>query len=417
MTQTRTLNPLPTAATFSKDPKMWGADFSPQELHRAKGAKVKVLNGRWYLDWVAGLGATILGYSHAQFNQRVKLAVSQGIGFSLPYRRERIVAEKLVNLLGSHVPGWTPEGLGVRFGLSGTDATTMAVRLARAVTGRMRVLSVGYHGWSDMFISTTPPAWGIPRSQCVDCIDFNDQIALRSEFSLAQAGHVDHQPIAAVIIEQPPQEPELGYWELIRRLCTDYGSLLIVDEVVTWPRYALGGACEYYGIEPDIICIAKALGNGIPISAMVFRREYGDWFSRQDPCFVSSTGFGNAVSLAAADAVLDLWTQEGVNHLWRIGNALMVELKRAGYSVIGNGPRSLLQFASNAERGYFIAGMRDRGVLLNRPNLPNASHTLADVEMTVKAAREVRREIDALGPDELAARMAGKEPMVLFENR
>lgn len=406
--------PLPVAATFSKDPKFWGKDFEPKALTYGDGVSVHGTDGKLYLDWISALGANLLGYAVAadgspQFEwlNRVQLAIAEGVAFSLPHVLERQVAEKFVGLLGSRVPGWTPDGLGVRFGKSGSDACSMAIRLARAATGRTRVLSSGYHGWHDAFVSTTSPAWGVTWPQHVENLEFGKVAGL-----LRMATDV-----AAVIIEQPVQDAEPGYWKELRRCCDRFGALLILDEVVTWPRFALGGAAELYGIEPDICCYAKALGNGMPISAIVGRREYFEWFARNDPVFVSSTSFGEAVSLAAVDAVLDLWNQAGVDHLWMIGRTLMKGLQEVGYNVIGHPPRSLLQFRSNAERGYFIAGMRDRGVLINRPNLPNLSHSLADVELTVKGASEVRREIDALGPDGIAARMAGKEPAVLFENR
>ncbi|GEM_PF-2854288 len=421
MTQPKTLDPLPTAATFSKSPRMWGKDFELSDVLYGEGAQICGGDGRTYLDWVSALGANLLGYAKAadgspQFRwlNEVQIRLNDGVAFSLPHRLEHTVACKLVELLGSRVPGWTPEGLGVRWGLSGSDACNMAIRLARAVTGRKRVLSSGYHGYLDAFVSVTPPAWGITQPQYVEDFDFFNQVSLLKALD-------DGEPVAAVIVEHPMPGHDrewyrIGY-EALRNACTSHGALLIQDEVVTGFRWAPAGACEYYGITPDIATYSKALGNGVPVSAMVFRKEYGEWFFRNDPVFVSSTGFGNALSLAAADAVLDIWTQECVDHLWAIGKALMDGLRQAGYSVAGCPPRSLIQFSSNAERGYFIAGMRDRGILMNRPNLPNLAHSQADVELTVKAAREVKAEIDAMGPDGVAERMKGKEPMVLFQGR
>jgi glutamate-1-semialdehyde aminotransferase len=324
---------------------------------------------------------------------------------------ERQVAEKLVDLVGSRVPGWPLERLGVRFGLSGTDATTMAIRLARAVTERSQVYSSGYHGWMDWSISKTPPAWGIEEFHDVHDFPFNmiPNITERTACVIVEQAMVDPIPEGG-----PIGSHTLGFYGDLRERCNRAGALLIMDEVVTGFRWALGGAAEYYGIEPDIVCYGKALGNGVPLSAIVGRREYFEWFSRNDPVFVSSTHFGNALSLAAADAVLDIWNEEGVAHLWNIGDALIAGLGLAGYKVIGHGPRSLLQFDSQEERAFFIVGMRDRGILVNRPNLPNLAHSMEDVRLTVQAAKEVK---EAMASVNVYAEMEGKLPRVLFERR
>lgn len=409
MTQAVKLRPLPIASTFSKDPRFFAKGFTPTTIDQGYGSRVRGSDGEWYIDWISALGSNLLGYGNPDFVRRIQQEVAKGVNFSLPCPLEQAVAEKLVTLLGKHVPGWTPEGLGVRFGKTGTDATTMAVRLARAVTGRVRCLTFGYHGWADWSVSVTPPAWGIhPKSPLyVEEFPFND--TERVEVLLQAVPYA-----ACVILEQPMVDPLPGYYEQLCKVCTEHGTLLILDEMVTWPRWALGGTAEYYGVEPDIACYGKALGNGIPISCIVGRREYFDWFDRNDPVFVSSTHFGEALGLAAADVVLDKLDDKLVRYLWDIGQALMDGLKQAGYNVIGHPPRSLIQFDSPAEKGYFTLGMRDRGVLMNRPNLPNMAHTLADVNKTVQAAAEVKALMDK---EDVAAVMAGKEPEVLFANR
>jgi len=415
MTDTRVrLNPLPISATFSKDPAFWGADFHPRAIISGRGAYVWGDDAEKYLDWVSALGANLLGYGNAEYTERVARQVKLGAGFSLPSVLEAQVAEKLAYVLGEHVPGWSPENVGIRFGKTGTDATTMAVRLARAATGRNIIASSGYHGWADMFVSVTPPAWGVVPGQSIVDFPFGDIVALEGAFR-------DYAGVAAVILEQPMQDPASGYYAALRRLCDQHGVLLIIDEVVTWPRYGLGGACERYGIEPDIVCLGKGLGNGIAISCIAGRRELFDWFGRDDPVFVSSTHFGEALGLAAADAVLDLFGEEQVAQLWRIGETLMAGLRQsfgypndAGVDVTGHPPRSLNQFTSKAARAYFIIGMRDRGVLINRPNLPNLAHTEAGVVLTAKAAAEVMAEMRHIDVEET---MRGRLPRVLFEGR
>lgn len=398
------------SATFSKGPEFWGGpDFEPTEILAGDGARVLCGDGIWRTDYVSGLGSNLLGYRHPEYCRRVAAQIWEGSGFSLPHKLERRVAEKIANLIGSRVPGWATDSVGVRFGLSGSDGTSMAIRMARAVTRRSNILKArgAYHGWHEWTIGTDPPAWGIPPSRHVGRFTFGDL----EDLALALQ---QWAPVAAVIMEHPAQDPPPTWYAGVRRLCTDYGALLVMDEVVTSLRFDLAGVCGLYQVAADICVLGKALANGLPLSCMVFRKEYSSWLSRGDPIFVSSTHFGNAVSLAAADAVLDIWDQGCVTHLWEIGGGLMFGLEEAGYTVIGQACRSLLQFASNAERGYFIAGMRDRGVLINRPNIPNLAHTLADVERTVAAAREVKAEMERV---DVAEVMRGKEPAVLFEGR
>ena len=415
------------AATFSKGPEFFGVEFEPSVVTSGQGAYVFDCYGQRWLDWISSLGALILGHPNphdrlypdpreAPANKWARAVCHQvwsSAGFSLPHRLERETAERLVDLLSAHVPGWQGQRLGLRWGKTGSDACSMAVRLARAVTGWGGIVSVGYHGWHDKFVSLTPPAWGVvydtDGSESMHSVPYGDVIRLHEWLEIYK-----DPAWAAVIIEQPPQPVPAGYWQEVRRLCTEYGALLILDEVVTGLRYGLGGAAERFGIEPDIICMGKALGNGMPISCIVGRREYFEWFSRNDPVFVSSTSFGEAVSLAACNAVLNVWDQSCVDHLWAIGGALMEGLAKAGYQVTGYPPVSLVQHETPSHRAYFIREMARRGILMNRPNIPNLAHTMKDVGQTITAAAAVKR---AMGKVEVEVEMAGKLPQVLFSNR
>ncbi len=407
---------LATAATFSKSPRMWSSDpdWEPRQIDFGRGSHVFGSDGREYVDFVSGLGAVLLGYPDPRLREsaanewanRVGCQVWDGAGFSLPHRLEFETAEKLVALLQAHVPGWDGQPLGLRWGKTGSDATAMAVRLARAVTGRAWVLSVGYHGWHDWAVSTTPPHWGVTQPQYATSVPFGDLETLSRELA--------RLPVAAVIVEQPPQPIPDGYWRGVRRLCDEHGARLILDEVVTGLRVALGGAAERFGIRPDLVCMAKALGNGLPISCIVGPRDLFSWFARRDPVFCSSTSFGESVSLAGASAVLDCWNQEAVDHLWNLGGQLMTGLGEVGIATTGYPPVFLTVWPSEEERAYFILRMSQLGILANRPWIANLSHSLADVEMTVEAARQVKREMAELDLKEV---MQGRMPMVLFSGR
>jgi glutamate-1-semialdehyde 2,1-aminomutase len=406
------------AGTFSKSPLLWGLPES-LTVTRAYGSTLELSDGRVVTDFCSGLGTNLLGYNNP--DQRLYIDRFPFVAPSLPHYLEHQVADKLALLLGNNVPGWTPEGLGVRFCKTGSEATTMAVRLARAVTGKDWIVTFvdGYHGWHDWTISRTEPGWGIPK---VDFDEFSKTMWARvldiawqykKGFELLEGDY----PIAAVIFEQPATDPDPSWYPFLRQWCNDNGALLIADETVTGLRYGLGGACGRYGIEPDLVCMGKALGNGLAINSLTGRREYMEWFSRVDPVFCSSTHWGETSGLAAADWVLDNWNQEKIDHIWQIGEFLINVLRYQGWQVMGHGARSVLQFETDVERAFFIHGMLDRGILMNRPNFPTTVHGQGDVSSVELAASEVRAAWNRIGPEEAAVQMTGKIPRVLFKNR
>jgi len=404
------MNALSMTGTFSKAPRAWGFE---DDIRVVQGDNqfVVLSDGKRYLDWVCGLGSNLLGYSNVEYGKRVAQQVLLGAGFSLPHYLEDIVAEKLVNILATRVPGWNYDDFSVRFAKTGSDAASIAVRLARAVTGRRVIWHCGYSGWGVEFMAAVSPAHGIPvdYKRVVETFNFNDEgsvLKLR-----------DHGDLAAIVIEQGIENPHPEWYALLRKIANDTGALLIIDEVVTGLRFDLGGACEVMNIWPDIVIMGKALGNGLPISAVVGRTEYMDWFKRDDPVFCSSTHWGEAVSLSAANAVLDIFTDKSAKELWRIGNGLMTGLNQAGWKTKGHGPRSVLFFDDDYERAFFIHGMRAKGILMNRPNFVNAAHTMDDVRNTVDAAALVKEEWEHC--DKVAVRKAleNKLPHILFKNR
>ena len=405
---------LSMTGTFSKAPRAFGFE-DELAVESGAGAYIRLNDGSQLLDFVCGLGANLLGYGNREFTQRVIRQVALGGGFSLPHVLEQQVAEKLVNLLGTRVPGWTPDTISVRFAKTGSDANSMAVRLARAVTGRDIFCHNGYGGWGAEFIAMTPPALGIPHNYKKDAFtfDFNAPSSLNA-FSF-------RDDLAAVMLEQGIVEPRVDWYEFLRTFCNKTGALLILDEVVTGLRYGLGGVAEKYQIKPDIITMGKALGNGFPISVVVGRKEYMDWFSRTNPIFCSSTHWGEAVSLAAADAMLDIWNQQEVDYIWDIGEQLITEIGGAvdetGWKIVGHPPRSLMVFQDDYERAFFIHGMRDRGILINRPNFICSAHTSRDVEKTAAAVFELAEERKTLDKKELMNLVEGSLPHILFTNR
>ena len=263
--------------------RFWGQEMTPY-VSRAKGAHLWDVDGREYIDYRLAFGPIILGHAFDEVDARVIEEIRQGVLFAMTGELEVQVAEMITQM--------APAVEMVRLACSGTEATMHALRVARAFTGREVILKFegNYHGFQDHTLWSTyapveaygsrrspipvPASSGIPRSlrELIITLPFNDFEGL--ERVMRSYGH----EIASVITE-PCQgncgaiQPQPGFLELIARLCREYGSLFILDEVKTGFRIANGGAQELYGIRPDLATYAKALGNGYPIAALGGRRE------------------------------------------------------------------------------------------------------------------------------------------------
>ena len=283
---------IPTASqTFSKASTQLVRGASPLFLDRGDGAFVWDVDDNRYLDHVLALLPVVLGYCDPHVDQAITRQLERGISFSLATELEVELAERLVRIM--------PCAEMVRFGKNGSDVTSAAIRLARASTGRERVLACGYHGWHDWYIGNTTRDLGVPRAVAAltHSFPFNDADALEALLVADPDGY------AAVILEPAGlADPEPGFLEQVRALCDRYGVVLVFDEIVTGFRLAMGGAQEAYGVVPDLATVGKAMGNGMPIAALVGRREI---MSLMEKIFFSGTFGGEALSLAAAIATID----------------------------------------------------------------------------------------------------------------
>src|SRR5262249_37030736 len=303
-----------------------------------------------------------------------------------PTELETQLAERLV----AHIPCAEL----VRFGKNGTDATSAAIRLARAATRRDRVAVCGYHGWQDWYIGTTSRNLGVPAavSALSHSIPFGDLAAVDALF------HKYPNELAALILEPAgAAEPQLGYLQELKDLVHRHGALLIFDEVITGFRWSLGGAQAYYGVAPDLACFGKAMGNGMPISAVVGR---ADIMRLMEDIFYSGTFGGETLSLAAAIATIDKIEREGViDRLWTTGGELMTQVKAriaaAGLSdalgLVGAPPWAILTFkdqsktSKEAIKTLFLREMIAAGVLINASHNICFAHTAADFAQTLSA--------------------------------
>jgi glutamate-1-semialdehyde aminotransferase len=282
--------------TLAKGPGQWSDGVAPRFLVRGSGPRTWDVDGNEYLDLSMGVGPVVLGHAYPAVDDAIRAQLERGIAFSLPSPLEVEVAELLRDL----VPGAER----VRFSKTGADVTSAAVRLARAHTGRDRVLCCGYHGWHDWYVGTTDRAAGVPWAvaELTNTIRYNDLDSVRDALD---------ETVACVILEPTVVEPPVpGFLEGVRALCDERGALLVFDEMWTGFRLAVGGAQAHYGVRADLACFSKALANGMPLSALTGRADVMELLER-DVFFFTTFG-GEALSLAAARATLGTIAREDV---------------------------------------------------------------------------------------------------------
>jgi len=311
----RALRTIPTASqTFSKSALMYVEGSAPLFAKRGEGCYLWDIDGNRFTDYVLGLLPVVLGYQDPDVDLAIKNQLARGITFSLATELESELAEMLVDVI--------PCAEKVRFAKNGTDATSAAIRLARAYTGRDRVAVCGYHGWQDWYIGSTARHLGVPQAvrELTSTFTYNDANSLASLFAEHKA------EFAAVILEPMTFDlPKDGFLQSVQSLAQDHGAVLVFDEIVTGFRASLGGAQEVFGITPDLACFGKALGNGMPISAVLGR---ADIMNLMDDIFFSGTFGGETLSLAASIATLrKLESSNAVGRIHSVGDRLMTAIQ------------------------------------------------------------------------------------------
>lgn len=375
--------------TFSKGYSQFVFGISPIFVERGKGAYVYDVDGNEYLDYPLALGAISLGHCCPEVDDAVIEAVRKGPSHSLPHHLEVELAEKLCEII--------PSAEMVKFGKNGSDATTGAVRLARAITGREKIACCGYHGWHDWYLSTTSRNAGVPS--------FNKELTYKFSYgnidSLRTLLEAHPGGFAAVIMEPigtvlPPAE----YMKAVRTLTSQHGALLIFDEIVTGFRISLGGAQEYFNVLPDISCFGKGMANGYPISAVVGKKEIIKEFEKT---FYSFTFGGEAVSMAASLATIRRMEDTNtISHMWIMGRALMdcYNYLSKHHGLIeftwsqGLPPRAVNVFKGVGTcdplvyKSIFQQECMTRGIIFNAAPKICLAHTHAQIEKTMHVYEE-----------------------------
>ena len=376
--------------TFSKGVTQFVEGFAPKYLRKGKGAYVWDADDNKYLDYIMGCHPLILGYADPDVNQAVMNQLELGSTFSQMNELEIDVAELLIDAV--------PSAEMVRFGKNGADATTIAVRIARGVTERDHIAFCGYHGWHDWFVATTDLNKGIPKfnQDLAHSFGFNDLDSLEKIFK-------EHPDQIACVIMEPLTvlEPQNNFLEEVKKMAHHYGALLIFDEVITGFRFSYGGAQELTGVIPDLTCLAKAISNGIPLSAIVGKKEY---MSTLDNTFFSFTYGGDCLGLAAAKACLPKMKHERVtDHLWEVGaqlkdgfNDLAKTHNISDYiQCIGYPCRSVVTFDpkdtfDNLEmKSWFQQELIRRGVLWTAYHALSYSHKKEQIDYTLNCLDDI----------------------------
>jgi len=416
----RALKHIPLGTqTFSKSITQLPRGAAPFYASRAEGSRLWDVDGSEYLDFVNALCAVSLGYKDPDVDAAVQAQVENGASFTLPHEIEIIVAEKLCEMV--------PCAEKVRFGKNGSDATSGAVRLARAFTGRDHIAACGYHGWQDWFIGSTSRNLGVPQAvrDLTHTFTYNDLESLAALFREWPG------EFAGVIMEpMNVTEPEPGFLEGVQDLCREHGAVFILDEMITGFRFAKGGAQELFGVTPDLATFGKGLANGYPLSAIAGR---SDIMALMEDVFFSFTMGSEALSLAAAAAALNKVAQEPVTEtLGEVGAFLVDGLQRRIadhkvehiFKISGHPSWSILSILDTDEysswdiRTLLLQEFFARGVLTLGTHNMSYAHTLDDVEELFTVYDAVLPLISTAVADQTLVKELRCDPLVpLFQIR
>ncbi len=289
---------------------------TPRFVDHANGATFTDADGNTYIDYVLSWGPMILGHAHPRVVEALQAAVAQGTSYGAPTAIENALAEQVIDMI--------PSVEMIRFVNSGTEACMSALRLARAATGREKIIKFAgcYHGHADMLLVQAgsgvatfglPDSPGVPSGTTTNTLvaPFNDLQAVEALFQQYP------ESIAGAIVEPIAAnmgfvQPDDGYLHGLRDLCHQYGALFILDEVMTGFRVSTGGAQLAYDLEPDITCLGKVIGGGLPVGAYASKREIMEHVAPAGTMYQAGTLSGNPLAMTAGLVTLQTLMEDGV---------------------------------------------------------------------------------------------------------
>jgi glutamate-1-semialdehyde aminotransferase len=383
----RALKLIPSVTqTLAKGPQQNIKGIAPKYLQKGRGSHVWDVDGNEYIDFNMAIGPLSLGYAYDKVDNAIIKQLEDGITYSLMHPLEVEVAELINEII--------PNAESIRFSKTGADVTSASIRVARAFTGRERVLCCGYHGWHDWYISVTDRNKGIPNSvqDFTFTFNYNDLESFKNSID---------DDIAAVILEPFVFEaPKNDFLNELKEICTKNGTLLIFDEMWTGFRIALGGAQEFFNVKADLATFSKAIANGMPLSVLTGRKDVMNVLEK-DVFFYTTFG-GEALSLAAAKAtMIELRDKKVPKYLSSKGkklkdgyNKIADELGLEFSKCVGYECRSLMTFDASVGNPLEMKSlvqqeMIKRGILWGGFHNMSYSHSDEDIEYTLKAYKDV----------------------------
>ncbi|WP_026972862.1 glutamate-1-semialdehyde 2,1-aminomutase [Aliagarivorans marinus] len=392
-----------------------GVGGTPLFIEKADGARIYDADGKAYIDYVGSWGPMILGHNHPAIRQAVIDAAEQGLSFGAPTEVEIEMAELVCKLV--------PSMDQVRMVNSGTEATMSAIRLARGYTGRSKILKFEgcYHGHADSLLVKAgsgaltlgePNSPGVPADFAKHTLtasynDLDSVSALFKEFG-EDIACIILEPVAGNMNCIPPQP---GFLEGLRSICDEHGALLIIDEVMTGFRVALGGAQSHYGVTPDLTCLGKVIGGGMPVGAFGGKKEVMAKLAPLGPVYQAGTLSGNPIAMAAGLAALTALQEPGLHQRLsatteRLVNGIKAAAARQGIPLATNQVGGMFGlFFTEAEQvtnfaqvcqcdlerfKRFFHLMLDEGVYLApsafEAGFTSLAHSIEDIDATIAAA-------------------------------
>jgi len=385
---------------ISRRPTMGALGHSPIYAERAKGCRIWDVDGNDYVDWMSAVGPIILGYADDVVDAAVREQIERGSVYSIIHENSVELAEELVRLI--------PSAEMVRYAKGGGEACTVAVRIARGVTGRDKVLFCGYHGWHDWYIAANLGSEklashllpGIEPIGVPACLEGTALPFKYGDADMLEDLLAAHDNEVACIIMEPMRTdlPPPGYLEAVRALATRHGVALIFDEVSSGFRLALGGVQEYAGVTPDLSVFAKAISNGYPMAAVVGRREFMEPMGRM---FISSAYWDDNIGIVAALTTLrELERRDAPAQFERLGSSFRKRIDGAAAaaglkaSCVGVAAHPRIQFEVDDPQlakkvsTLFIQENARRGLILSTGFFFNCAHDDAALDFTEEVVSE-----------------------------
>lgn len=393
----------------------------PVFIARGQGSKIWDIDGNSYVDYVGSWGPLIIGHAHPEVVEAIKKTAELGTSYGAPTELETELTEEVLKAY--------PSMDMVRMVNSGTEATMSALRLARGVTGRTKIVKFEgcYHGHADSLLikaGSGALTFGVPTSPGVPAPTASTTIAApyNNIEGLKEIFQQEGENIAGVIVEPVAGNmgvvlPEPGFLQGLRQLTRDYGALLIFDEVMTGFRVSYGGAQGYYGIDPDLTCLGKVIGGGLPVGAYGGKRQFMEQVSPSGPIYQAGTLSGNPLAMAAGLTTLKLLQKQGtyaeltrktlrlaeglkglaqefslplwVNAVGAMFSAFFTAepVKDYASACTSNAELFASYFRNMLERGVYMAPSQYEAVFLS------TEHTDADIDFSLEQARLVLKDL------------------------